>query len=493
MIDDGGLTVRALLEAYGSGELKPSDVVSECLDRIVAVDSAVGAFLSVEAESAIRQASESDQRWFQGDARPLEGVPYGLKDIIATEGVRTTGGSLLYGDFVPAGSGTVTSRLEESGAIRMGKLQTFEFACGANDATKNPWNLEYWPGGSSSGSAAAVAAGEIAFSIGTDTGGSVVIPASMCGIAGHKPTYGRIPRTGVMPLSWTLDHVGVLARTAHDVAPVLEAVSGPDGKDPTALEQLFVDTSEPREGLAGIRIGVPKRWFLEDCHPDVETATRAAMDSLSELGASVVEVDLPVLGVVDPLAVERVIITAEAAALHATNWDRLDEYGEEFARLLTRSQFTLAVDYVQALRSRPLLQRGFEAAFNEVDVLAVPTLPYLTPRLNRLTADVGSREVPLADVVAKNTSIFDLVGVPTTTVRVGFDRNGLPIGIQIAAPPLRESVSLGLAFALEQISGVPPLLPDLAATAGAVSRLPISPSEPVLELPVRNKSADTLW
>ena len=309
----------------------------------------------------------------------------------------------------------------------LAKLQTFEFASGSNATTSNPWDVDRWPAGSSSGSTVAVAAHEMPLAIGTDTGGSIAIPAAFCGVVGLKPTFGRIPRSGMMPLSWTLDHAGPLTRSALDAALALQVMAGADPLDPTGATAPVGDyTGGTQAGLDGMRIGVPTDWFFDVCDPEVEAAIRAAIGLLEEHGARVREVAFPSTHRVDLHAIELTIIYAELASLHEVTFDRLQEYGPEFQHLLVRAQFTSAVDYLKALRSRHLVQLDFQRAFDEVDVIIAPAGVCTAPRHDHLVARLGAEERPLIDVISRPTAVMDIAGVPALTIPVGFDGSACP-------------------------------------------------------------------
>jgi aspartyl-tRNA(Asn)/glutamyl-tRNA(Gln) amidotransferase subunit A len=488
------LSAADLLDAYRDGQASPADALEACLDRIDAVDSSIGAVLTLLVERSRAQAKESTRRWAAGQARPLEGVPYGLKDIIATAGIRTTGGSPLYASYVPQTSATLASRLEAAGAVLVAKLQTFEFAAGSNATTSNPWDIQRWAAGSSSGPAAAVAGYELPLTIGTDTGGSIAIPAAFCGIVGLKPTFGRIPRTGIMPLSWTLDHAGPMTRTALDSALALQVMAGHDPADPTSATAPVDDyTGRIGAGLDGLRLGVPTDWFFDVCDPQVERATRAAISLLTEHGATAKEVAFPSTHLVDLHAMELTIVYAEAASLHEVTFERLREYGPEFQHLLTRAQFTSAVDYLKALRARHLLQLDFQRAFEEVDAVIVPGGVCVAPRHDHLVAAIGDRERPLIDVVSRPTAVMDIVGVPALTFPAGFDASGLPIGIQVAAAPYAESMCLRIAHAFQQLTGYHRRQPDLVRDASQHHAVDLQSLPPVIERPVVTATKDNIW
>ncbi len=286
----------------------------------------------------------------------------------------------------------------------------------------------------------------------------------MCGIVGLKPTFGRVPRHGVMPMAWTLDHIGPLTRSVRDAAAALSVMAGYDRRDPTSLQAPVADYAAALDDdIAGLRVGVPCDWFLDLCHPEVERAFDAVVEQLECVGAKPVPVHFPSFEQADPHIIEVVIIAAELASLHEANRVALADYGPEVSRLLVRAQFTLATDYLQALRARQLLQLDFERVFNSVDVIVLPPVPYLVPRQDNLVADFGDRELPLADVVSRNTAIMNLIGAPSVTVPCALDTRGLPIGVQVAARPLAESMCLRVAAALERLGSFRDLVPPALA------------------------------
>lgn len=462
------LSAAELRALFAAGEASPVEAVAACLERIEHVEPHVNAVLTLCAESGLRAAAAAERRYRSGDARPLEGLPFGLKDIIATAGVRTTGGSTIYGDYVPAESATCVARLEAAGALLLAKLQTIQFAFGDNPhygPTRNPWNLEHSPGASSAGSGAALAARELPLALGTDTGGSIRVPAAFCGITGLKPTYGRVPRTGVMAQSWTLDHIGPMTRSAEDAALMLAALGGFDPADPTSARAVagrYVEALS--DGVAGLRVGVPTNYFFDICSRDVETATRAAVQALAAAGATIVEVELPHARLSD--AIGWTIMYAEFASLHEVTLDRLADYGEGSMsqQLLASSQFVSAQDYLRALRTRHLLQLDFEAAFAQADVVLTPGIVTVAPRLDAAGLDVDGASHPWVPTIARTTLIFNLVGIPVVSVPSGFDGAGLPTGIQIAARPYDEETCLRVAHAYQQLTDHHRVLPPLLTT-----------------------------
>jgi aspartyl-tRNA(Asn)/glutamyl-tRNA(Gln) amidotransferase subunit A len=416
--------------------------------------------MTLLSDRAMAAAQESTRRWQDGTPRPLEGVPYGLKDIIATAGTRTTGGSPLYESWIPDANATIVDRLEAAGAVLVAKLRTFELAGGADAITCNPWDLARQAGGSSSGSGAAVGARELPLAIGTDTGGSIAIPAAFVGITGLKPTYGRVPRTGVMPHSWTLDHVGPLARSAVDAALALQVLAGNDPADPSSGKASVDDyVRDIDRGVEGLRIGVPTDWFFDVCDPAIADATRAAVRQLGELGAKLGEFELPHTRSVQLHAVEMAIMYAEVASLHSPTISQLDRYGADFRDLLIRSQFVLATDYLHSLRARHLVQQDFERAFQDYDAIVVPGVVCVAPRHDHLVARIGAEELPLTDALTRTTAPFNIVGVPRVTIPSGFDAQGLPMAISIGSRPYDEATCLRVAHAYQQVTSFHMALP----------------------------------
>jgi aspartyl-tRNA(Asn)/glutamyl-tRNA(Gln) amidotransferase subunit A len=430
----------------------------------------VNAVLTLCAEECLDGAAESGRRLARGEARPLEGIPFGLKDVIATRGIRTTGGSTIYRDYVPSESAVHVDRLQAAGAVLLAKLQTIQFAFGDNPhygPTRNPWSLEHSPGASSSGSGASVAARELPLAVGTDTGGSIRVPAAFCGVVGFKATYGRVPRHGVMAQSWTLDHIGPMTRTVEDAALMLQAMAGHDPRDPTSAREPVPDWAAAlHEGVRGVRLGVPSDWFFDVCDSEVAAATRAAVDVLVGAGATAVEVPLPNARLADTIG--WTIMYAEFASLHEVTFDRLDDYGPGMTRqLLASSQFVSAQDYLRSLRARHLLQLDFEAAFEQVDALVVPGICALAPRLDATGLVIDGVEHPWVPTSARTTLIFNLAGIPALSVPAGFGRDGLPLGIQVAARPYAEATCLRVGHAFQELTDHHTSAPPLVATAAA--------------------------
>ncbi|MFT4010341.1 MAG: amidase [Nocardioidaceae bacterium] len=459
--------MRDLLTAFEARATAPSTAVEACLAALDRTDPATGAVVMLTDDRARERAAESDRRWRDGTPRALEGVPFGVKDVIATQGVRTTGNSQLYADWVPERSATVVERLEAAGAVLVAKLQTFTLALGgvtnAFGTTRNPWDLGRTTGGTSSGSAAAVAARALPFTLGTDTGGSLRIPAAYCGVSALKPTYGRVPRTGVMPLSWTLDHVGPIARSADDLGLVLGVIEGADPRDPSSVDARRAPTAYDgldRADLRGTRIGVPEEWFGDRSHADVLTVTATTLEVMAGLGTEIVPVRLPHAYLAE--AVYWPIVLTEGASLHEQHLERLRADDPVLVDRLAEGLDVRAVDYARALRLRHLLQLDYEQAFRSVDVIVVPASSVVAPRLDDLTCEVAGERLPWIDVVSHMTCPFNVTGLPSLVVPAGLSASGLPIGVQVVGRPFAEATCLRVGRAWQAATGHHRLAPLLA-------------------------------
>jgi aspartyl-tRNA(Asn)/glutamyl-tRNA(Gln) amidotransferase subunit A len=467
------LSCTELLAGYQAREASPVEAVQACLERIVAVDDRLHAVITLCAEPALEQARASERRWRSGQALPLDGIPFGLKDIIHTAGIRTTGGSLVYEHLVPEVNATVVDRLLEAGGVLLAKVHTWEFATDgvpfAN--TRNPWDLNRMAGGSSSGSAAAVAAREMPLAIGTDTGGSIRVPTAFCGLTSIKPTFGRVPRFGVMPISWTLDHVGPMARSAEDLALALQVMAGHDPRDPSSsTAPVPVYREALTDHLRGIRIGVPQNWFFDPCDSQIARATRDAINVLREAGAVVTEITIPHLGDVDPVALLWLTANPEAAILHEANFNRLDLYSADNVSHLLDGRLVFAIDYMRALRLRSLLQSGFEQAMEGIDAVVVPGTCAVAPRLERedsiveAWATIDGRRFPWLEIIGRTTCVFNLTGMPAVMLPSGINQDGVPMAVQIAARPHADTVCLRIAHAYQQSTSHHMAAPPLTAS-----------------------------
>ena len=447
------LSIRQGGELLRDRELSPVDLTQACLERTAQLDGKLQTYITILADSAMAEARRAESEILQGKYKgPLHGIPIALKDLYDTEGVRTTASSRVMADRVPDEDATTTARLKAAGTILLGKLAMHEFALGGPDPTcgfplaRNPWNLEHIPGGSSSGSGAAVAAGLCMGTLGSCTGGSIRGPASYCSIVGLKATYGRVSRYGVVPLSWTLDHCGPMTRTVEDAAIMLQAIAGHDPKEPTTGRAPVPDYSASlREDVKGLKVGVPRNFFFGD-DPTISRETlstvEAALKALENLGARVEEVKVPSLKHAG--AAQYVIMLSEAFAYHQRNLrSRPQDFGEMVrARFRIGGLFTSA-DYVQAQRVRNVLKREFAQVLQQVDVIASPTTSNLPPRFEEMAV----MTIPKAPSF---TGPYNLTGMPAISVPCGFTSTGLPVGLQIAGRPFDEPTVLRAAYTYQE-------------------------------------------
>jgi len=447
------LNIAELGRLYRLGDVSPVDVVKVFLDRIDQYDAQTLAYITVTAERALAQAKASEMQLGAGiDLGPLHGIPIGLKDLFHTAGVRTTSGSKAFDDFVPQTSATIAHRLEQAGTILLGKTNMVELAFGPYGLNPkygtppNPWDTSRVPGGSSSGSGVAVAAGLATAAVGTDTGGSIRIPASFCGIVGLKPTLERVSRAGATPLSWTLDSVGPMTRCVEDAALMFEAMAGPDSADPVTLNQPTVNViTHLKQDIKGLRLGFVRAPFCDEADTEVVTAIEEVVRIFEGLGVSVVEMDFPEAReeLDDELAGlgSSLIMPVEGFASHrdllATQGDVMDDRIRE--RIQKGGAFG-AADYANVLQKRKDLMHRAKKTMCDVDALICPTMLTTAP----LIADVGTAPVRLT------TRLVNFLGLCAVSLPCGWSHNGLPIGLQIIGKPFEEQVILRLAYGYEQ-------------------------------------------
>lgn len=444
------LGVGELLAAYTSGVTDPVSLLAALRERMAAHPTGRDAVLTMIA-GADAMAQESAARIRQGRMRPLEGIPFGVKDIIDVADTRVTCGSRLTGDRVADADAAVVARLRAQGAIPFAMLATTEYACGSAHnprygAVHNPWDRSRWTGGSSTGSGATLAARLLPLALGTDTGGSIRVPAAWCGITGLKATRGLVPRTGVAQLSWTLDHVGPMARSAEDLARVMPLIAGPDGHDPTAVGAYAGDRFST--DVAGLRVGVPEGWFLEMQDELVLTAWRDALTVLEQMGARLVPVDLG--DVATAHTDGYVIVMAELASLQEPDLDRKELFDAGARARIEQGLTYAATDYLRALRRRPLVLRRLLQAMDSVDVLVTPGIGGEAAFLDDLTIEVNGVRQPLQLVLPRNTMLFDYTGLPALMLPSGFGRNGLPVAMQIVGKPYDDALCLGVGTAFQR-------------------------------------------
>lgn len=449
-------SIGELAPQIRSRSLSPVDLVDAVLARVERLRS-LNAFITVTAGLARARAAEAARQIAAGRYRgPLHGIPISLKDLIDTRGIRTTAGSKILADHVPQRDATVAARLQEAGAILIGKAALHEFAYGVTTnnphygPTRNPWAPDRIPGGSSGGSGAAVAAGLGPASIGTDTGGSVRIPAALCGVIGLKPTYGRVSRHGLRPLAWTLDHPGPLTRTVEDAALVLQAIAGPDPHDPTTLGQEVPEfIGGLRRPVAGLRAGVLADPYHEYVTDDVQAAFGEAVGVLRSLGMQVERVAFSKAA--EASAAQATIIMAEAASVHE-RWlrDRPGDYGADTRARLQRGQFLSATQYLRAQRVRALIQQEAAILLRPYAVLMCPTVPCLAPGIGEDSVVIRGEKVRVVDVMTRLTRLWNFTGLPAVSVPCGFGKSGLPVGLEVIGRAMDEATVLAVAHAYEQ-------------------------------------------
>ncbi|HYT34307.1 MAG TPA: amidase [Ktedonobacteraceae bacterium] len=459
------LSIREASEDIRSGMTTPTELVAEALERIELLDGEIQAFITVLPEQAYAEAEKAETEQRTGFYRgPLHGVPIAIKDIIAVKGVRTTAASQVLADHVSDEDAMVVEQLRKAGAIIIGKTNTHEFAYGTyTPPTRNPWDRTRIPGGSSGGSAAAVAASMCLGALGSDTGGSIRIPAACCGVTGLKPTYGRVSCYGVIPLSWSLDHVGPLGRSAEDCAMLFDAIAGYDPRDPNSVSgppsrsaAMLIKGAEGRGPLSlqGLKIGLPHDVFIGPLDPQVRQAWRAATLVLQEEGAEVVEdIELPR----PSFEMYRLIQKPEAALAHMQKgWlsEKLDLYTERTREHLLEGQKMLAVDYLRAQHERRLFSSAVQAVLRRVDVLFLPALPVPAIPIAQIDREIVIEGMTKNATVAllSLTMPYNLAGLPACAFPGGFSSDNLPIGLQVVGKSFEESTVLRIAHAYQQLT-----------------------------------------
>ena len=449
------LSYRSIREAAAlikARTLSPVELTQACLDRIAQVEPRVQAFVTLLAEPALAAARQAEAAIGRGDYRgPLHGVPIALKDLYYTQGIPTTASSKVRADYVPTYDAAATERLADAGAILLGKVTTHEFAYGmGSPPTRNPWDLDRSPGGSSGGSGAALAAGESLGALGSDTGGSIRIPSAFCGVAGIKPTFGRVSKYGVTPLAYSLDHVGPMARGVADAALLLQAISGYDPRDRCTADRPVPDFSANlHDGVRGLVLGVPRNQYFDNLDPEVETAVRQAISCLEREGAVIEEVALPSLTYA--VAAWWAICLVEASSFHQRSLRASpDLYTPDVRLYLELGELVPGTIYLKAQRARGLIKQDFRRAFEErgLAALLAPTVPGTAPGHDQETDDFGIEE-PVESAIDRLSCPANLSGLPALSVPCGFSAAGLPIGLQIIGRPFDEATVLRIGQSYE--------------------------------------------
>ena len=455
-LDPQTWTLSTLAKAIRKKEISPLEVTRAFLERIENHDPKINAFITLLTREALRAAQQAEKDLVRGKYRgPLHGMPFAAKDLFFTKGIRTTCGSKILADFVPRYDAAVIEKLFSAGAILLGKLNMHEFAYGTTSvnphygAVRNPWNRERITGGSSGGSAAALACSFAPLTLGTDTGGSIRIPAALCGIAGLKPTYGRISRYGVYPLCWSLDHPGPMAKSVADLAMAMNTLAGHDPRDP-ATPQVPVPnyTQALVKDLEGVRLGVPDRYYFDRLDGEVHAAVKKAIRDLKGLGAKVQPISLPHLHEASTAAFIA-LIAEGAAVLEKWHLARSEDLGEDVRSRLNLGAAIKATQYLKAQRVRRKVREIFMDAFQKVDALVTPQLPITAPKIGQSSVPLGKGKESVVGALTRFTRIYNLIGIPSLCLPCGFSSSGMPIGLQIAAKPFAEETVLKVGHAYE--------------------------------------------
>ena len=469
------LTIHELHEKLKNKEVSSVEATREVFSRIDAVEDKVRSFVTITRDEAMRQAEEADKRIASGDIRPLTGIPIAVKDIFCTKGIRTTCSSKILENFIPPYDSTVVAKLKKEGAVILGKTNMDEFAMGSSTetsffgVTRNPWDLDRVPGGSSGGSASSVAASECIASIGTDTGGSIRQPAALCGVVGLKPTYGRVSRYGMIAFASSLDQGGPMTKDVRDAATMLQAMAGHDSMDSTSVNITVPDYSKAlASDIKGLKIGLPKEYFIEGMNKEVDESVRKAVKDMEGLGAEVVEITLPHTEYA--VAVYYLVATAEASSnlarfdgakygyraenvkdlLDMYKRTRAEGFGSEVKRRIMLGTYALSSGYydayyLKAQKARTLIKKDFDDAFKKCDVIVTPTAPTPAFKIGEKTAD--PLQMYLSDIF---TISVNLAGLPAISLPCGFTGSNLPIGLQIIGKGFDEETVLRAAHAYEQ-------------------------------------------
>ena len=415
--------------------------------------------ITLTEEQALAEAVERDKELAAGmDRGPLHGIVVAHKDLFYTRGVRTTAGSLVYRDFIPTFNATVIDKLQIAGAICIGKANQHELAYGVTSKNQhhgfvlNPRDPRRIPGGSSGGSAAAIAAGYVPMSLGSDTGGSIRIPAAYCGVTGLKPTYGRVSRHGVLPLSYSLDHVGPLGASVQDCALTMNVISGADGKDETCVNLPRTDFNLPSlPHLKGLRVGVPQNFFFEAVDAEVSSTVMKAVKALERLGATVLDITIPNPAELNIVA--RIIQLAEVSSVYASYRDP-QLFSRDTWTLLEQGRLVQGHEYVTAQRLRRRFREQFDALWRKVDLLATPTTPIVAPLLEETKVMISGTEEDTRMASTRLVRAINLIGEPALSMPCGYNSSGLPIGLQLISPPFTEPELLQVAKTLEPVLGI---------------------------------------
>jgi aspartyl-tRNA(Asn)/glutamyl-tRNA(Gln) amidotransferase subunit A len=463
-LESSSFSLKQLSERIKSRDISPVDLIEVCLGRIEKLNPVLNAFITViEKENLYNQSQMAEKEIKRGNYRsPLHGIPFSIKDIIYVKGVRCTAGSKIFANYVPNMDATVIKRMKKAGAILIGTNNLNEFASGITGinpfygSSKNPWDVSKISGGSSGGSAVAVSTGMVPMSLGTDTGGSIRVPSSICGVVGLKPTYGRISKHNIFPLSSSFDHVGCITRSAWDAATVMEYIAGWDPLDETLENNKVLEYTSiiEKSTLKGIRIGIPKEYFFDHLNPEVQGLFYDFVETLRSNG-SIIVYDLDLHHTSEYYRSWRDVRLAEAAEIHL-GWlnTRAYNYSDEVRNMLIQGTKISAVDYIRALRTIEDIRKEFLSILtHNVEVIIVPTNIIPAPRFDEETVNVGSGTVlQTREALLRNTIVFNSTGLPAISIPIGLTKNNTPVGAQIIGPPFKEEVILSIAYSYERIN-----------------------------------------
>lgn len=464
------LSIDEISQLLHRKEISPVMLVKAYLERIEKFDKAINSYVTVLAERALGEAQRAEQEIVSGNWEgPLHGVPIALKDLFDVRGVATTGGSRLFAGRIAKEDAACVSGLRKAGAIILGKTNMHELAYGvtnedsASGPTHNPWVLDRIPGGSSGGSAAALAADLCAGATGSDTGGSIRVPSALCGVVGLKPTFGRVSRRGLLPLSFTMDHAGPMTKTVKDAAFMLKAMGGYDSADTGSVNRPVPDfTTGIDEGIKGLKIAFDPKWALASLEPDVQAAFEAALDVLRRLGGQVMEVSLPRIS--EGFDAGITILACEATALYERDLkSRPQDFFPKVRDRLMRGFDLHGIDYARARETEEFIRRGLEDALETANLFLTPACGVTATKLGSDTVVVSGEEKSPLGALSWFTRVFNLTGLPAITIPCGFSTAGLPIGLQFAGPVWDEALVLRTAFAYEQATGWRRARPKLVA------------------------------
>jgi aspartyl-tRNA(Asn)/glutamyl-tRNA(Gln) amidotransferase subunit A len=444
------MTILESADALRAKKVSSLELTNEALEKIARENPRLNAFITVTADAARARASAMDAELSHGiDRGPMHGIPIAHKDLVYTKGVRTTGGSKIFKDFVPDHDADIAMNLDRAGSVMVGKTGLHEFAYGITSTNphfgpvRNPWDTDRIPGGSSGGSGAAVAAGIVAMATGTDTGGSIRIPASFCGITGLKPTFGLISKRGVMPLGWTMDHMGPMTKTVRDAAVAFYAMSG-----------VATGYVPPKSAdIRGLRVGLPLNYYFDALDLEVAESVRKAVQTAAALGARIVDINVPDIDALNVIG--RVLLLAEATSVHRENLlNRRAEIGADVVTLLDQGRLIRASDYVDAQRLRRIYLRDFSKLWSQVDCIFTPTTPTPAPKIGQTTMKVGSGDEDVRLATTRLMRAINVLGIPALSIPCGFTKGNLPIGLQILGAPRAEETILRVGAAIEDATGV---------------------------------------